>query len=175
LRKRIAALGRAHDFVRPHSHVSRVADVETTMHALVADLLSPYGTDASRLIFKGDDVPIDDRAATPLALLFHELATNAAKYGALTTPQGSITLETSLDRASETYSMVWTERGGPVLAGREAPSGFGTKLMALSVNAQMGGTLTPSFLPEGLRMAITLPLRSLTRTYQAPVLPSTEA
>jgi PAS domain S-box-containing protein len=165
LRQRISALGRAHDFVRPHSQVSRAPGVNTTMHALVADLLSPYGTDQSRLIFQGEDVPIDDRAATPLALLFHELATNAAKYGALSTGEGSITLETRIDRATETYRMVWTERGGPVLGVGKMPSGFGTKLMALSVSAQMGGTLTPSFQPEGLRMAIDLPLSSLTRTY----------
>lgn len=168
LRSRIAALGRAHDFVRPHSHVSRAARVDTTMHALVTELLSPYGTDAHRLIFRGDDVALDDRAATPLALLFHELATNAAKYGALATNGGSITLETWIDPAAETYHMVWTETGGPLLGDRAMPSGFGTKLMALSVNAQMGGTLSPSFAPDGLRMVIDLPLRSLTRTYVAP-------
>ncbi|GHD16761.1 PAS domain-containing protein [Tianweitania populi] len=168
LRQRIAALGRAHDFVRPHSHVSRVAGVDTTMHALVADLLSPYRTDATRLIFRGEDVPIDDRAATPLALLFHELATNAAKYGALANNTGSITLETRVDQDSETYHMDWIESGGPVVAERTTPSGFGTKLMALSVNAQMGGTLIPTFAPDGLRMAIAIPMRSLTRIYVSP-------
>jgi PAS domain S-box-containing protein len=173
LRQRIAALGRAHDFVRPHSQMSRVPGVETTMHALVADLLSPYGTDQSRLIFRGEDVPIDDRAATPLALLFHELATNAAKYGALANNTGSITLETRIDPNSETYHMAWIENGGPVVAERMMPAGFGTKLMALSVNAQMGGTLTPTFSPEGLRMAIEIPLRSLTRVYVSPKKPAT--
>ncbi|MBS9721753.1 PAS domain-containing protein [Tianweitania sp. BSSL-BM11] len=168
LRQRIAALGRAHDFVRPHSHVSRVAGVETTMHALVSDLLSPYATNQNRLVFRGEDVPIDDRAATPLALLFHELATNAAKYGALANSTGSIALETRIDAPSETYRMTWIESGGPSVAEGTTPSGFGTKLMALSVNAQMGGTLSPTFSPNGLRMEIAIPLRSLTRVYQSP-------
>ena len=90
---RIAALGRAHDFARPHSEASRSHLVHTSLHGLLAQILQPYGGDENpRIELVGDDLPIDDRSATPVALVIHELATNAAKYGALSAPEGKIVI-----------------------------------------------------------------------------------
>ena len=111
----------------------------------------------------GDDLPIDDRSATPLALLFHELATNAAKYGALSTDGGEILLEMQRMPDDQTYRMIWQEKGGPALDASRRVAGFGSKLMTLSVSGQMGGTLTPSFDANGLRVVIDLPIQNLTR------------
>ena len=94
LRKRIEAMGRAHDFVRPHSRTSRPVDLETSIFGLTQRLLEPYGLEdmESRIIFAGDDTVIGDSAATPLALLLHELATNSAKYGALSHAGGRLAI-----------------------------------------------------------------------------------
>ena len=164
LGQRIAALGRAHDFARPHSEHSRPETGDTTLQALLRELFRPYpATDRGRLTVRGDDVAVDDKGATPLALIFHELATNAAKYGALADPDGLVTLECTLaDDGSCTLR--WRERGGPVVAGEPGRTGFGTRLTDLSVASQLGGTIHRRWRPEGLEVTITLPLGSLRRT-----------
>src|SRR5690606_18382592 len=96
IRQRIAALARAHEFVRPHSDLSREPAQAVTLHALMSEILSPYPAYGDgRMTIAGQDVEVDDRGATPLALLIHELATNATKYGALSRDQGRVALTTS--------------------------------------------------------------------------------
>ncbi|MEP9402966.1 sensor histidine kinase [Sphingomonas silueang] len=157
---RIAALGAAHDLARPHSERSRptVGDA-ATLHHILAELLQPY--DASQWSITGDDVPIDDRGATPIALVFHELATNAAKYGALSCPQGHVTLGST--RRGDLLILDWCERGGPVVDGAPDTSGFGTKLAALSIEQQLGGTIVRDWQPEGLAVRITIGADALVR------------
>ena len=80
LRDRVWALGRAHEFARPHSDQSRAHIGESTLDGLLRELLRPYpALGEERIRIDVTDVRIDDRGATPLALIFHELATNAAK------------------------------------------------------------------------------------------------
>ncbi|MBP0437401.1 PAS domain-containing sensor histidine kinase [Tianweitania sediminis] len=164
LRQRIAALGRAHDFVRPHSDLSRPIAVDTTIHALIRELLSPFAEEGQRLFFRGQDIRIDDRAATPLALLFHELATNAAKYGALSNETGRVEVESAI--VNDTLELVWRESGGPRGSGRHPEDGFGSKLIKLSAEAQMGGSVSRRFTDQGLVLNLSLPIQSLTRTAQ---------
>jgi two-component sensor histidine kinase len=164
LRQRIAALGRAHDFVRPHSDLSRPIAVDTTIHALIRELLSPFAEEGQRLFFRGQDIRIDDRAATPLALLFHELATNAAKYGALSNETGRVEVESAI--VNDTLELAWRESGGPRGSGRQPEDGFGSKLIKLSAEAQMGGSVSRRFTDEGLVLNLSLPIQSLTRTAQ---------
>src|SRR5215217_856804 len=83
LLSRLDALARAHNFIRPHSPAS-TPEGDATLRSLLATLFAPYQDDGlGRLDILGDDVAIGAQAATPLALLFHELATNSVKYGAL--------------------------------------------------------------------------------------------
>lgn len=111
LRDRIYALSRAHDFVRPHG-ADIAASGERSLHGMLGKLLAPYrGHSGERISISGDDLPIDDRVATPLALLFHELATNAAKYGALFSEHGAI--EISSGTCEESIQIIWRESGGP--------------------------------------------------------------
>ncbi len=159
LRDRVTALGRAHDFVRPHSALSRPTSRSTTLFNLLSDLLAPY-QDGDRFSMTGDDMEVDDRAATPLALVFHELATNAAKYGALTTETGRVRL--SAKTGADGYTIVWSESGGPPTA---APTrtGFGSNLALISVQSQLGGTIAYDWRESGLAVTLVIPLASMSR------------
>jgi PAS domain S-box-containing protein len=163
LRQRIYALGEAHDFVRPHGYFDGSANGQGALSVLIDRLMVPYNADdATRVVFTGDDARVDDAAATPMALLFHELATNSAKYGALSTPGGTVTI-TGRETA-EAYHMEWRESGGPPVSEPERLGGFGTRLVQLSVEGQMRGQLVRNWLPGGLEVLISLPLDALNRS-----------
>ncbi|MEG3176777.1 PAS domain-containing protein [Sphingomonas sp. RB3P16] len=162
LRARVIALGRAHDFVRPHSAQSRPAAEPTSLHGLLDELFAPYqARSAARIIVTGDDVAIDDRSATPIALLFHELATNATKYGSLINDAGTVAVTSRRD--GDRIVIDWCEAGGPAVRA-PATKGFGSQLIELSAVRQLGGTVAQEWPPTGLRVAITLPERLLNRS-----------
>ena len=162
LQDRIAALGRAHEFARPHSEQSRPVIGASTLQGLLAELFRPYPAfDAGRMTVEGDDAPLDDRGATPIALAFHELATNAAKYGALSTPDGRI--EVSIERDGDRLVICWRERNGPPLAGEPERMGFGTKLADLSIIQQLGGEVRRHWKGAGLEVEIALLASRLSR------------
>ncbi|PZN96766.1 MAG: hypothetical protein DCF31_02995 [Alphaproteobacteria bacterium] len=161
LRERILSLGRAHDFVRPHSAASAPAQPQGRLHGMLGQLLAPYGlAGRTRITVRGEDPDIDDRSATPLALVFHELATNAAKYGSLSTLVGTVDID--LRSVADGVSVVWTEQGGPAVV---APlvDGFGARLMQLSVVRQLGGKIDRDWRPEGLVVTLTIPKAALRR------------
>lgn len=163
VRTRINALARAHEFVRPHTETSKPTVGSMTLHAFLADLFKPYSdsTGAQRVFLSGDDATFDDQAATSVALLFHELATNAAKYGALSQEGGEVTLVTR--REGDRFVLTWTESGGPAVAGPPTNSGFGSSLASLSVEGQLGGRLERRWLPQGLQVVADLPATALSR------------
>jgi two-component sensor histidine kinase len=135
--------------------------------------MRPYNEEAEngeRVVFTGDDVVIDDAAATPLALLFHELATNAAKYGGLATSGGHVTITGKADGSN--YVIEWVEQGGPDIAGEPRLNGFGTRLVGLSVEGQMRGRLERRWSPGGLQATITVPLDALNRSSRLHTRPS---
>ena len=162
LRQRIAALGRAHEFARPHSEQSRVRVQASTLHGMLREMLSPYpALDAGRIVISGDDLPIDDRGATPLALVFHELATNSAKYGALSVPEGQIEITTRSN--GDDVIVDWIEQGGPPVAAAPDKIGFGTRLVEISVVKQLGGTIDRQWNEAGLAARLTLQSKRLIR------------
>jgi PAS domain S-box-containing protein len=150
----IRALGRAHDFVRPVDGAKR-----GTLLGLLEKLFAPYGSgDGARVKVSGDDLPIDSRTATPLALVFHELATNSAKYGALASGRGIVTL--TISDKGKAVKLVWRETGGKVP--KKAPKeGFGTRLVEMSVCGQLGGSWERRFEDDGLVVELTLPKRTV--------------
>lgn len=159
---RIAALGRAHELVRPHSEDSRPQIEAESLRALIRDVLSPYPAMAEeRIRIEGEDERIDDRGATPIALLIHELATNASKYGAMSVENGTIHL--GIERQGSDALIRWVEIGGPPVPGAPERTGFGTRLAEMSVVQQLGGSLVREWPPEGLRAIARIPLRSLAR------------
>jgi PAS domain S-box-containing protein len=162
MRQRIGALGRAHEFVRPHSDESRKPGIDTTFHALVAEILSPYPAhDGGRIEIGGEDEAVDDRSATPLALLIHELATNATKYGSLSNESGCVRITTHVE--GDDFVVDWSEVGGPPVAGPPERTGFGTDLTEISIRDQLGGDLQREWAAEGLRVTVRVPCRNLRR------------
>lgn len=163
LRQRVTALGRAHDFVRPHSANSRPALQQDSLKGLLAELFAPYQLDGmDRIAISGDDVRIDDRAATPIALMFHELATNATKYGALSRQDGTVAVTIAPEGAMTVLR--WRETGGPVVRPPAAEAGgFGSQLIELSAVRQLGGTVTRTWRPEGLWIEIAVPKAAFCR------------
>lgn len=163
LRARIAALGRAHDFVRPHSPNSRPSAHQDSLRGLIEELIAPYqALPGERVTITGADVHVDDRAATPLALLFHELATNASKYGALSTPDGHITVH--IGREAEQSHIIWQENGGPPIDPAIAQTtGFGSQLIELSAVRQLGGAIRRHWRPAGLELSLDIPTASFSR------------
>ncbi|KQM65428.1 MULTISPECIES: sensor histidine kinase [unclassified Sphingomonas] len=164
LARRIAALGAAHDLARPHSDLSRPLIGEATLHHVLRELLSPYGTEQWGI--EGDDVPIDDRGATPVALIFHELATNAAKYGGLSAPEGRVDIRTSLQ--GDALRIDWRESGGPTIPGEPQATGFGTRLASLSIEQQLAGSIRRDWRSDGLAVRIDLSRSALVREDPAP-------
>lgn len=162
LRARISALGVAHDFVRPHSIASRPAGIEMTVKGLITTLLKPYRDEGDdRLFISGDDAHIDERSATPISLLLHELATNAAKYGALAQKSGRVIVRLETD--SDNLLIDWKEIGSTATTPPQQ-EGFGTRLMSLSVEGQLSGRLERVWEEDGLRVRATIPSRSLRRS-----------
>lgn len=158
LHGRIAALGKAHDFVRPASGLLP----RQSLHSLVQSLLEPYaGAQPSRLDFAGQDVPLSEGAATSFALVFHELATNAAKYGALSGATGHVRFTTWLEGGR--LKATWRETGMPATGQPPATGGFGSRLLALMVEGQMQGTLDRYWEADGLRVEIDIPAQVLTQ------------
>ncbi len=162
LSDRILALGRAHNFARPHSEASQPALPTSKLHGLLFELLAPYqSTDKQRISIVADDIGLDDRGATPMALVIHELATNAAKYGALATEQGHIDIRATL--AGGQVTIEWRERGGAPIDEAPTLEGFGSRLIALSVERQLAGSIERSWEPEGVRVTLVVPEASLSR------------
>jgi PAS domain S-box-containing protein len=149
----ITALGRAHDFVRPVDGATR-----GHLRRLLEELFAPYGSgEGARVKLSGDDIGISTRTATPLALVFHELATNSAKYGALANAEGTIALR--IADKGEKVKLHWREKGGkpPKKAAKE---GFGSRLVDMSVK-QLGGSWKRKFDESGLVVEITLPKETM--------------
>lgn len=168
LQDRIASLGRAHEFARPHSEQSRPVSIASTLHGLLTEILCAYpAIGEGRLVITGDDPEIDDRSATPIALVFHELATNSAKYGALSAQQGKVTI--TLKQHGDDVVVNWVETDGPMVGGEPDDTGFGTKLVQLAITQQLSGSIERHWLPEGLRVDMRISESRLRRADGAPV------
>ena len=160
LQERVLALGRAHDYVRSDMPGSELLKRNSTLHGMLTALLSPYQNgERTRIQITGDDAAIDDRSATALALFFHELATNAAKYGALSVNEGHIRIDVT---QGEPVLMRWTESGGPSVL-PSAKHGFGASLVEMSISRQLAGALEYEWKEEGVVVTAAIPSRSLVR------------
>lgn len=158
-RDRLSALSTAHDYARPHTRGDAAAPVQGTVLGLVRQLLSPYALEGrERVVAEGDDLPLKNSAATPLSLAVHELATNAAKYGAFSVPAGQVRVraETIGDR----YRLCWSEHDGPPVHEPER-FGFGTRLVDMTLRHQLGGELTRNWRSEGLEVCLSAPTGQL--------------
>ena len=158
IRDRLDALARAHALTLP-KHLDRSVQTEqpTTMQTLIRAILSPYeeaNGGARRIVIGGPDVPVSAALATSLALLLHEFATNAAKYGALSTPTGHVDIACA--EASDVFSLTWTERGGPRIEREPTSQGFGSQLAQATVVGRLGGEISRAWNPDGLTIRVSV-------------------
>ncbi|WP_196809352.1 GAF domain-containing protein [Rhizobium sp. 2MFCol3.1] len=161
VRGRLRALSRAHDLVRPKATPTGDGTEQPaiSLKQILMDILAPYGNEAfpeKIAIIGADDVKIPTANITAIALILHELATNAAKYGSLSVDDGRLIVVCTRDKD---LRITWSERGGP---GGSAPvqSGFGSTLVKRTVGS-LRGKLSYDWSSEGLDILIELPLSFL--------------
>ena len=161
---RAAVQGRIAALARAQTLLAREGWGGASLRNLVEEELAAYEPApgaAARALLDGPAVMLAPGAAQPLAMALHELATNAAKYGALSTIGGSVTVTWRRDRDTDGLTLVWTERGGPRVAGPPRRRGFGTSVIAGTVERQLGGRATTEWQRDGLRCTIAVPSSQL--------------
>jgi PAS domain S-box-containing protein len=157
VRERLAALARAHDLTLPDlaDDELRYAHKATTLPVLVQTILAPFvATDHGSIEIHGPDVRLEGTAMTSMALFLHEIATNAAKYGALSSPRGRIVASWSM--IGDELVLTWQERGGPWIDGPPQNEGFGGQLTKLTVIGQLGGRISYEWPHEGLTVRLAV-------------------
>lgn len=158
---RFSALARAHALVRrnfvanPQEHSHDFGDL---LRTIVAPHQAPQ---ASRFTFTGPKVALSEQALNGLALVFHELTTNAVKYGALANEHGKVDVVWFTDE-DHTIEIVWSESGGREIAETPELNGFGSKLLRDTIR-QFGGSIEKAWVRSGLRAQIMLPIENLMR------------
>jgi len=155
LDERIGSMATAHGLLS-ESHWQGVG-----LATLVRSQLAPYATDAN-ITISGTDVVLAATEVQAVAMVLQELATNAAKHGALSALDGRVSV--SWDRRPDGYAgenlvLVWREVGGPSVTAN-VPSGYGTDLIRNLIPHELGGTVDVEFAPGGVNCRIEIPLRS---------------
>lgn len=153
LTRRLTALGRAHDLVRPlpgaQGNAALLGDV-------VSVLLAPYddcGAFSGRIRVAVPRMGVGERSANALAMVMHELATNSAKHGALSTEDGS--LDISGEVHDDRLVLAWAETGGPLIADPPELTGFGSGLIEQVMRNELSGMVEYDWQERGLVAAIT--------------------
>jgi PAS domain S-box-containing protein len=159
---RIAALARAHTMLAAGKWES------AALRELIEAELAPFqptdvaGPDAMppecRVMIDGPDLALAPDAVQALAMAAHELATNAAKYGALSTPLGRVSVSWKVDCRAGLLFLTWCERGGPVIAEGPTRRGFGSRVIEATVENQLGGSVERHWEEAGLACEITVPI-----------------
>ncbi|MBB5693151.1 PAS domain S-box protein [Muricoccus pecuniae] len=144
---RVAAMARAHSLLATHKWSG--ADLQTLAEGELA-------AHDGRVDLQGPAVRITSEAVQPVAMLLHELATNAAKYGALSHEGGRVSLSWGFDGGDASLRLRWKESGGPEIPGAPARRGFGSRLIASLVGQQLGGAVKYDWLPDGILCVIDL-------------------
>jgi PAS domain S-box-containing protein len=159
VQERLAALGRAHELTLSRPSGETLSGIQpASLHAVIKAILLPFvgngGEERAGII--GQDMPICGPNVTAFALLLHEFATNAAKYGALSVPDGRIEIECAQDQGR--FILDWREWGGPGIVQCDDASGFGTLLVRATVEHQLGGEIVQESRPEGHHIRLTVPV-----------------
>jgi PAS domain S-box-containing protein len=163
VRDRLSALAQAHELARPGPTDTGEPTEKTTLHGLIGAILAPYAGEPSaegeRFVLAGRDVRIGGSAVADMALVLHELATNAAKYGALTASAGTVRIDTNVE--GDELVLEWTESGGALITAVPDNEGFGSMLLHRVVVGRFGGQIARDWRPEGLAVRLSLPVARL--------------
>lgn len=148
---RLSALASAHSLLTVHNW--EAAGLAETIHAAVA---ATVGSDVNRIRAKGPDATLPPQGVMSVAMIIHELSTNAIKYGALSVETGRVDVTWTSRPVEEHFEIVlnWNERGGPPVAPPER-KGFGTRLIQRGISSDLKSDVEMNFAPEGLRCRIT--------------------
>ena len=134
-------------------------EAETAVKALAERILAPYG-DAERIVIEcGAPAELSSRTISSLGLVLHELATNAAKYGALSQQGGQVRITCDADDANNRLRIQWVESGGPPVKA-PARTSFGTRLIESTITYSLGGQVKLDYAQSGLQAEIVIPLGS---------------
>jgi PAS domain S-box-containing protein len=155
---RLAALAQAHALVlRSDAEEKSSRKAATTLPALIDAILAPY-RDGPNIEVACADIPIGPGVITNLALLLHEFATNATKYGSLSAPGGRVRISCAEEGTDVVVN--WVERGGPPVK-RRHKEGFGSLLVRTTVSGQLGGRASYDWKSEGVAIALSIPRERL--------------
>jgi two-component sensor histidine kinase len=152
---RLGALAEAHNLLSTEKW--RGSDLQD----VISRVLQPYLlNNPGRMRMSGPKVPLSPRLAVVLSMIVHEIATNAAKYGALSNDTGRIALdwEVLAESPKKMLRLIWTETGGPSVVA-PVQRGFGSRLIERSARDQLGGEATVDFLPHGVVYTVTCSLK----------------
>jgi two-component sensor histidine kinase len=163
-----SVLGRLNALAQSHALIRRSADPPEkrngNLESAIETILRPYDRDTQsqrHSTLSGPAVQLGEHALTGLALVFHEMATNAAKYGALSTPQGHVHAAWRIE--ADRLLVSWRETGGPKIKQAPKIQGFGGKLVHHTVVRQLGGEVTYDWRPEGVHANLGIPLERISR------------
>ncbi|WP_244483822.1 sensor histidine kinase [Rhizobium sp. Root482] len=160
LRSRMQALARAHELTLPDLvKDSETGAIATTVTALLEAIVAPHDhAEGSRIAITGSDTPLDGKVLTSLALLLHELTTNAAKHGALSSLTGSLNVDVSA--VDGLLHVKWDEYGSSSSPGMTDREGFGTTLEKAALRG-LNGMIERNWREDGLSLSLTVPLANL--------------
>jgi two-component sensor histidine kinase len=151
---RLIALGRAHDLLM------QVSWANASLTLTLSSATEPYDSQgARRFHFNGPDIGITSGAVIALAMTFNELCTNTTKFGALSVADGRVEIAWTILQSEQRLHLVWTERGGPVVAPPTRRS-FGTRMME-SLGQQLNGRVQLAYDPSGFVYLLDVPLSSI--------------
>lgn len=151
---RLMALSRAHDLLMRETWTS------ASLAQIVSETLAPFGLDEDgRVVIGGPEVRLSPTAAVTMTLAFNELATNAARFGALSRAGGRVAVEWSVDRGPDggALALSWRESAGPEVAS-PTRRGFGSRLIERGAARELGGHVRLDFEPGGVACVFRLPL-----------------
>jgi len=156
LDRRIQSMAVAHELLSQGNWLGvRLAD-------LVRHQLAPYATDANTAT-SGPDIALNAAATEALAMVLHELVTNASKYGALSIPEGRVSVSWECRKSGHATSgltILWRETCGPTVSA-PCKSGYGISLICELIPHELGGIVDLAFPPEGVSCTIEIPLKQL--------------
>jgi PAS domain S-box-containing protein len=157
---RLMAMSRAHDLIRSAVAARGRGGESVSVEGLLQVLLEPHlPSEQDGVHIYGPLVQAGPKATTSLALVFHELATNAAKYGALSAPQGELEVSWTVD--SGHLLLTWRETGSPPIESPPDRKGFGSQLVRLGVTGQLGGSIQHDWQRAGVAVSLVIPLEQL--------------
>lgn len=153
-----AVEGRIKALSLAHSLLSQSRWTGADLRRLLEEELAPYKTEPEKIKIEGPNVNLGPASAQTLALTFHEMATNAAKYGALSMSSGSLSVTWEMQK--DDLVVEWIEKGISGLS-KTPKQGLGTKIVTQSIGAQLGGRVAIEWREHGLRCVLHVPIKNI--------------